>query len=627
MKRKTKKDGKTIKGTPTAVLLSIVIHAVLFVLAGMFVVFTVVKQKEVEFTPPKAVERPKMKLKKPKVRVKKSTKPKPTTRIVTKVKKASMPDIQLPEMSGMAEGLGGGIGGFDMMPDLEDVTIFGNGQSIGNDFVGTFYDFKRDRSGRPIPMSWDNFLMALKNFVKSGWKPSSIARYYHSPKKLYATTFMMPAMLSTIAPSAFGEGDTLGYFWMAHYKGKLVCPAAYTNGITFRFRGVADDILVVRVDGRIVLSGCIKVGPVDFSRDIVPLWQSHSADSRKYNGFEVGDWITLEPGKPLDMEVMIGEVPGGAFSAELVVEVKGEKYERNIRGSPIFPIFKTAELSRDLHESIVSYLMEGLVNLTNGPVFSDYDTSGATVSQAAEAAGKSPAEPAPPEELDEHAMRSWTGTDGQTMEARFVTVIGDKAVLQDSRKRQRKIPLARLSGEDREFIELAQPPKFNIDFSKQSSQRMIGLSPETDPNWPVPRVLDYVFSATLKQTSAGEYNHKLTVEFFAIGEEVDGDNYILLDRQKSSFVPTKENRRSFSFRGDPVTLMVWRLWAGATQLRGEKYGGYLVTVTDERGKIVQYATPYNWIFDQLENLKKIPIGKHFNKECIRVFPPRPKREY
>jgi hypothetical protein len=75
------------------VLLSIVIHAALFLLAGMMVVFTVVKKEEKVFEPPKAVERPEMKLKKPKVKVKKNTKPKTNTRIVTKVKRASMPDI------------------------------------------------------------------------------------------------------------------------------------------------------------------------------------------------------------------------------------------------------------------------------------------------------------------------------------------------------------------------------------------------------------------------------------------------------------------------------------------------------------------------------------------------------
>ena len=90
-----------------------------------------------------------MQLKKPKVKIKKSSKPKPTKRIVTKMNKASMPDIQLPEMTGLGDGLASGVGGFDIMPDFgSGVTIFGGGQSIGNDLVGTFYDLKRDRQGR-----------------------------------------------------------------------------------------------------------------------------------------------------------------------------------------------------------------------------------------------------------------------------------------------------------------------------------------------------------------------------------------------------------------------------------------------------------------------------------------------
>ena len=119
MKKRIDRYRKIGKGTPSAVLLSIVIHAALFLLAGMLVVFTVVKKEEKKFEPPKAVERPKMKLKKPKVKIRKTSRPKPTTRIVTMVNRARMPEIQLPELSGMGDGLegGGGVGGFDMMPD------------------------------------------------------------------------------------------------------------------------------------------------------------------------------------------------------------------------------------------------------------------------------------------------------------------------------------------------------------------------------------------------------------------------------------------------------------------------------------------------------------------------------
>ncbi len=50
MKKSSNNKRNLAKGTPTAVLLSILIHAGLFLLAGVLVIFTVVKQKEVEKT-------------------------------------------------------------------------------------------------------------------------------------------------------------------------------------------------------------------------------------------------------------------------------------------------------------------------------------------------------------------------------------------------------------------------------------------------------------------------------------------------------------------------------------------------------------------------------------------------
>ena len=64
IKRIRKVSQKRVKGMPSAVILSILIHTALFLLAGMLVVFTVVKKEEQKFEPPKAVERPKMKLRK-----------------------------------------------------------------------------------------------------------------------------------------------------------------------------------------------------------------------------------------------------------------------------------------------------------------------------------------------------------------------------------------------------------------------------------------------------------------------------------------------------------------------------------------------------------------------------------
>ena len=613
-----KKSRKLVKGMPSAVGLSILIHAALFLLAGMLVVFTVVKKEEKKFVPPKAVERPKMKLRKPKVKVKKTSKPKPSTRIVTKVPRASLPDIQLPEMSGMSEGLVGGLGGFDIMPDLGEESLFGSGQSIGNDFEGTFYDLKRDRRGRPIPSSPEKYLQDVKEFVRSGWKSSEFARYYRSPKKLYATHFMIPVVPSVLGPEVFDE-NTGGWLWLAHYKGELV----HKDGITFRFRGSGDDLMIVRVDGELVLNGSIDQGAT------TPHWQTpEPTEYGKYwlgsTGSVVGDWITLEPGVPLDMEVLIGESRGDFFCAMLLVEVKGVKYERVGRlMAPDLPMFTTTEITRDQLEAIHANLVPGEAGVTNGPIFRDYELPAVAIVTNDTGAGDPPVTDLPLYDTAEDKMRMWAGVDGKFMEAKFVAVIGDKVVLKDARGKQRKIPLAQLSDEDRLFTELARPPKFNIDFSKKSSQRSIDKGPYNHGGiiW-LEKVCDFVFTTKLRQRSAGKYNHELKVEFFAIGEEIDGDNYILLDRQTSRFTPTKENGQSHSFHGVPVALHV-RDWSQISMYRGQKYGGYLVVVTDSRGKVVDVGSSHKWLPGLLSKLREFPVSRHFDKTGARVAPPRP----
>jgi len=604
-------------------MISILIHAAAFLLAGMLVVFNVVKKEEKQFVPPKPVERPKMKLKKPKVKIKKSSKPKPTTRIVTKMKQASMPEIQLPEMSGMGEGLAGGLDGFDIMPDFGNgVTLFGGGQTIGNDLEGTFYDFKRDRNGRENMMTDHEFVAQVGKFVRSGWKTSKIARYYQSPKKLYSTCLMVPTILSSTAPGAFGEPDTGGWCWMVHYKGQLV----HKEGIRFRFWGMGDDILVVRVNGKVVLNACWpdEQGPWHTESIVAGFWQTSSAQSRKYvlghNLSVVGDWITLEPGEPQDLEIIIGEVPGGGFVAMLTVEEEGVEYELNHQGAPILPMFKTAEPSHDVEDNIYQWLVKDQAMVTNGPTFSDYRAPVAEEEAPAEAV----ADVAPESEVEEDSsMRVWTLKGDKTLEAEYVAVIGDKVVLENVRGRKKKISLSQISEADREYITLVNPPKFNVSFIKKSSQRIIETTPwlEETP----PRILDYEFGVKIKQLDSTAYNHELKIEYFAIGEQYhDDQKKILLDRQTSLFTPSVENERTHRFSGDPVAVMSYEALA---QMNGNKYKGNMVVVTDERGEVIHHSESSPWLFENLDRLRQLPIGAFMDRTGARVYPSGPKRFY
>ena len=95
----------------------------------------------------------------------------------------------------------------------------------------------------------------------------------------------------------------------------------------------------------------------------------------------------------------------------------------------------------------------------------------------------------------------------------------------------------------------------------------------------------------------------------------------MLDRQESRFVPSRKNKRSHTFSGDSVPMFTYALDG---EVRGLKYYGYLVRVTDKRGKTIQHSESNKWLFEHLDNLEKIPKGKYMDKTCTRVFPTTPK---
>jgi len=106
-----------------------------------------------------------------------------------------------------------------------------------------------------------------------------------------------------------------------------------------------------------------------------------------------------------------------------------------------------------------------------------------------------------------------------------------------------------------------------------------------------------------------------------VGKEVDGNCYVLLERNKDAYIPTKENKRSFEFRGKPVPLRQMALRSSAP-MRGTAYDGFLITVTDERGSIIAHRASSKFLFENMENLKQLSPHNYFDRDCLRVFPTR-----
>ncbi|MEN8256077.1 MAG: hypothetical protein ABFR33_11480, partial [Verrucomicrobiota bacterium] len=124
----------------SAAVVSIALHLILLLIAGTFVAVTVVTKNEKKFEV-KQVNRPKMPPKKLQVPVKikkQKRKPKLRQRIVVKTKVQNMPDIKMPEITGIKGGLGAvgnaGLGdaasiGFNM-PEINVFGVRSKGEKV-----------------------------------------------------------------------------------------------------------------------------------------------------------------------------------------------------------------------------------------------------------------------------------------------------------------------------------------------------------------------------------------------------------------------------------------------------------------------------------------------------------------
>ncbi len=318
------------------------------------------------------------------------------------------------------------------------------------------------------------------------------------------------------------------------------------------------------------------------------------------------------------MEVVASEITGGVYCSLLCVEVKGKKYPKNpVLLGPTLPIFKTEELDHSLADLIHRDLIPGDASVTNGPVFRDYTPKSVAASLPEPQAEESPQMPAGNE------MRLWERGDGKAMEAKFVVFIGDKAVFETPNGKKVKVPVSEISAEDRACISLSNPPEFEIDFTKNSRQiPPPPVSPFNESAIQRPlRIFDYTFGARIRQKTAREYPHRLKMEYFAFGEEVEGNAWVYLDRCSAEFTLSDENKRTFDFKGKPVRIQS-QATRDSAPMRGTKYGGFVVTLTDERGAVIDYKASHEFLYEHLKKITSLPVNAYFNRDGERVVPTR-----
>jgi hypothetical protein len=227
-------------------------------------------------------------------------------------------------------------------------------------------------------------------------------------------------------------------------------------------------------------------------------------------------------------------------------------------------------------------------------------------------------------------MRTWVLEKGDSFSAEYIAVFGGKAVLKLKSGKKVRIPMDELSQQDRSFIELKNPPKLKINFTKTTKQRKTPVQAESaEKHHPSPKIEFMTFFVSVKKTSSNPYPHKMTVEYFAFGNEINGNKKILLATEEQIF-SFKNKEKEFVFQGKTVELMRYHIVIGSWEkgihlpARGEKYGGFIVVVKDELGKVIAYKSSNKNLYRVLDNIKKLHPGCFFDPATgIRTYPTSP----
>lgn len=216
---------------------------------------------------------------------------------------------------------------------------FGVREASGASLIGMLYDFKQTQTREKTPVDPRKYAHIVDTFLSMNWDDAVLKSYYKVTRPLYLTEIYIPMMSADAAPKAFDvEKIVAPRMWLVHYKGQIAAPASGR----YRFVGYADDWIAVAINQKTVL-----VSNRDDTKLPQTNWKSSEKDGMQIgNGrLRYGDWFEFTEGAVLDLDVAMGERPGGNFCAFLMIQKEGDVYTKNQQGDPVLPLFQLAAKS------------------------------------------------------------------------------------------------------------------------------------------------------------------------------------------------------------------------------------------------------------------------------------------
>ena len=205
-------------------------------------------------------------------------------------------------------------------------------------FEGYLYDLKQTPDKKPTNMDPGLYHQKIKEFVANNWDEGMLRNYYKSAKPLHTTSIFVPVIKATDGPKAFGvENEVQPNMYCVLYK----VTAAPTQDGTYHFIGTGDDILLVRVNHQTVLDACDRPATEELRNSEQKVEMTNFDPTWPDNGiFKIGKGFHVSANEAVDIEVIIGEEPGGRSDYFLYIEREESTYEKQSNGTPLYPVFQ-----------------------------------------------------------------------------------------------------------------------------------------------------------------------------------------------------------------------------------------------------------------------------------------------
>lgn len=342
------------------IMISFMLHIVAILIFGTIKFVSYLREPEVFEAAP--VEVPVQQEPEYQVNIQQRTKstppPKPPAIAVNRPSDLDIPalDIDLNiDISAVVGRTSGGFGaGIDNMREMAigdlKLTDFGYSGRAAGTLEGTLIDLKRDKSGKPTNLTGKGQRAnAINEFTRGTWTVDRLtSKYYSAENKLYASYWIISMGPASKAPRAFGvEGEIEPSGIVAYYDGTFTPEKT----MDMRFTGAADDVIIVRLNSKIVFDGSRDNGYSSFDINKTPQAPPIAGMNTKTS---FGEWVRLEAGRSYDLKVLLAEVPGGAFGCMLFYQVKGDDKMRVFSTKPFTDQEK--KLLRGIHPDVAKGL-------------------------------------------------------------------------------------------------------------------------------------------------------------------------------------------------------------------------------------------------------------------------------